>query len=212
MVSWGERTRGRLGRRAALDTFESDYRKNNKVPMRCTKLSGRKPIVNLYCHRYSFRRGVGDHEGPARNAISTAGAAPWCHGSPCPGSTERAPVSASAASEANARGLSAVAAPDTICGPLPPVYGSRVTSASPESTASRSGRCRAQCPHVWPGVNTTRGRPGTGSRVPASMGTVSLSPRTKNASAKAIFPRTGRDRGYLTGYPSGLRSRWYRYG
>src|SRR5699024_5507567 len=82
-------------------------------------------------------------DGPSARARSTALRAPPFHGSPCPGSTVRAPVSAIACSEARFIAESAVAAPATIRGPTRAVYGSRVTSASPEITASRSGKCRA---------------------------------------------------------------------
>ena len=58
---------------------------------------------------------------------------------------------------------SAVAAPETRRGPVRPVYGSSVTSASPAITTPRSGRCSDTCPCVCPGVRTGRGGPGTSS-------------------------------------------------
>ena len=55
-------------------------------------------------------------------------------------------VSAIRSSDARFSSLSASAALATSRGPVSAVYGSRVTSASPVITVSRSGRCSATCP------------------------------------------------------------------
>ena len=83
------------------------------------------------------------------------------------------------------RSVSTVAARATSRGPVRPVYGSSVTIASPANTVSRSGRCRAQWPSVWPGVGTTTERPGTAvSGAIAGSGPLRRSGRPERAGAQ----------------------------
>src|SRR5438094_342984 len=53
-------------------------------------------------------------------------------------------------------------------GPRLPVIGFHVHSSSPTKSAPRDSKSRAQWPSVWPGVCTTRGRPGTSSTSPSA--------------------------------------------
>ncbi len=62
--------------------------------------------------------GASGQAAPAARACSTAERAPSVHGSPWPGSTVPAPVSAMASSEAKLSAKSAVAAPATMRGPV----------------------------------------------------------------------------------------------
>ena len=66
-----------------------------------------------------------------------------------------------------------------------------MTIASPAKTVSRSGRCRAQCPSVWPGVGTTTGFPGTG-RVLAVAVADDLADRRRPE--RAVAQERGHDR------------------
>ncbi len=64
---------------------------------------------------------------------------------------------------------------------------------------SRSGRCRAQWPCVWPGLGTTTGRPGTGTVSPGVSSAVALTPFTASTPAATIEPRIGSAAGWRSG-------------
>jgi DNA mismatch endonuclease, patch repair protein len=114
-------------------------------------------------HRRGRRAALSPYAEPLERACATAPSIPPVHVSPWPVRTVFAPVCASASNERRLRSTSAVAARATSRGPRRAVYGSSMTTASPAISASRSGKCSAQWPSVWPGLKTTRGAPGTGS-------------------------------------------------
>lgn len=77
--------------------------------------------TDFSCDYYDFSDGAPAQWAPTERACRAAASAPCVQRSPWPGSTVRAPVSATASRELRATAVSWVAAAATICGPRRPV-------------------------------------------------------------------------------------------